>query len=48
MILTDMRKVVNIKRVRVGTSKTKSNIDGSRNIKPTYLDTFEDKITVFD
>ena len=41
-------KKANIKRVRVGTSKRKSNIDGSRNIKPTFLDTFEDEITAFD
>ena len=37
----------NIKRVRVGTSKRKSNIDGSRNIKPTFLDTYEDETTAF-
>ena len=46
-VLDRYQEKVNIKMVRLGTSKRKSNIDGCRNIKPTFLDTYDDKITAF-
>ena len=41
------KKQVDIKMARLGTSKRRSNINGSRNVKSTFLDTFQDEITAF-